>query len=67
MPPAARVRELEEILVRLEPILQNSKDAFQNPDQWGPATRGYRLEGLANGCRVGLEIITAALKGRAES
>lgn len=59
---AAKRQELEAALERLRPILQNSKEAFEDPNLWEPSSvRGYRLEGLALGCMVGLEVIHQAL------
>lgn len=58
----ARIKSLEAALERLRPIIQNSKDAFQNPPVYNdPGLRGWRFEGLASGCRIGLEVIDKAL------
>jgi hypothetical protein len=63
-PSAARIAELEAALERLRPILQNAKDGFGNPPSYDdPSLNAYRREGLASGCRVGLEVIEAVLRG----
>src|SRR5690349_15297905 len=57
------VGELEAALERLRPILQNAKDGFENPPKHDdPSLNAYRREGLASGCRVGLEVIEEALR-----
>ena len=58
----ADLQRKEEALRRLRPILQNAKDGFDNPPGYNDESlNAYKREGLSSGCRVGLDVIDAAL------